>query len=170
MSDVEQVGISRRLRPEILVGGFYACTEMSCSMPWPTWVVEHGAGQRDQIGIPRADNGFRLLELGNQANGYHGHPRRSLDRPRQWHLVAGADGDALGRIEASTRDMDRHTTTRLERLCESDGLINVPPSLHPIGTRDASRDAPIRRKRSAHGVKNFERETHAVREAAAVLI
>src|SRR5258706_7696199 len=81
-------------------------TEMRRGMPRPARVVEDRPRKRDQVGIAGTDNGFGLLKLGNEPDGDHGHVRCPLHGAREWHLIARADWDVLGRSETAARYVD----------------------------------------------------------------
>ena len=99
-----------------------------------------------------------------------GMSRRLLDGARQRHLIARADRNLLARRRGRRSRRGWRAAARLERLRERDRLLDVPAALDPVGAGDAHGDRPVGRKSSAHRIEHFEREAHAVLEAAAIFV
>ena len=70
-----------RLRTKILRRRGNSGSEVGCGVPGPAGIVEDGAGESDEIGIPGADNGFSLLKFSDQAHGNDRNVYRRLNCP-----------------------------------------------------------------------------------------
>jgi hypothetical protein len=139
-------------------------------VPRPARVIEDAAGERDEVGVPGADDRFRLLEGGDQADRDDGHVHRALDRAGERDLVARADGDLLARVEAAGRDVDRRAPALLKCAGELNGLLDIPPAFDPVGAGDAHGHGLVGGEDGAHGIEHFERKAHAVFKAAAIFV
>src|SRR5215472_10178279 len=103
-----------RLRAQVLLGRPHLRAEVSSRAPGPTRIEKDRPRERDQVSISGRNDSFRLLELGDEPDGNDGHVHCRLDGAREWDLIAGADGNALLRVEAATRDVNGSTAARLE--------------------------------------------------------
>src|SRR5215469_5262128 len=170
MPDVEQVGTLTRGCAQVLVRRPHPGAEMSGSVPGPTRVEQDRARERYKIGISGRYDGLRLLELSDEPDGNHGYANRCFYGARQWHLIVGADWDALSSVEAATRDVNGGTAVCLECLREHDALRDVPSARDPVRAGHTHAYGSVRRKGRPHGVEHLEWETHAVLEAPTVLV
>src|SRR5215468_9691507 len=166
----EQRLLRRRLRAPVLLRRAHLTAEFGGGMPTPTRGVEHAAGKRDHVGLAGGDDLLGLLRLGNQADRHGGDAGGLLDRLRERHLVAGPERNFLQRRYAAGRRIDPVDVALLQFLRVFDGLMNVPAALDPVGAGHANADRFFFRKDGAHRIENFQREAHAVFEAAAILI
>jgi hypothetical protein len=96
--------------------------------------------------------------------------RRMLHGARQWHLIARADRDALGRGEAAAGDVDGGAAARLQRLRERDRLLDVPAALDLVGPGHAHRHRTVGREGGAHRVEDLKREANAVLQARTAIL
>src|SRR6266478_6754486 len=85
----EQRFLRRGLRAPILRRRFDLAAEFGGGVPAPARVVEHGARQRDHVGLARYDDVFRLFRLGDQADRDGVDAGRLPDGLRERHLIAG---------------------------------------------------------------------------------
>ena len=85
---LEQILELPRLAAQVLAGAANLRAKVRRGMPGPARIVEHGPRQRDQIGVARGENGLRLVEVGDEADGDHGNLDRPLDFSRQRNLIA----------------------------------------------------------------------------------
>ena len=120
--------------------------------------------------VAPADNAFGLVVIGDESHSDHRHRDRLLHRSGERHLIAGADGNLLARIQPPAGDMDCIATAGLQGLGECDGLADVPAGLDPVGARHADRDRPVSREGGAHCVENLEREPHAILQRPPILV
>ena len=139
-------------------------------MPWPVRIVEHGAGEGDQVGIAILQRRFRLLRVGDQpyANHRDGYLLANVAGERQ--LVARPDGDGLQRRQTGAGDMDIVAAQRFQLLAELNGLLAVPAAFNPVGRRqpDAHRHGVAHRL--ADCLKHFQRIAHSVFQRTAILV
>ena len=78
----------RRLRAKILVGRLDLGAEMRSRVPWPARIVQDAARERDKVGVASPQNGFCLLEFGDQPNGDDWHSCCGFDRTSERNLVS----------------------------------------------------------------------------------
>jgi hypothetical protein len=97
----EQGGMLPWLRPHVLRRRFNLSTKLCGCVPWPAWVIEDPAGERDEIGISGAHDGFGLLEGSDESDRYYWDTDCTLHCPRKRNLVAWPNGDLLPGIQAS---------------------------------------------------------------------
>ena len=62
--------------------------EMRGRMPRPARIVQDSASKGDKVGVTSSENGFRLLEFGDQPNGDHRHSCCGFDRTSERNLVS----------------------------------------------------------------------------------
>ena len=141
-------------------------------MERPVRVAEELAGQKDEVGLAGADDLVGLGGLGDHAYGAGGDFGFVPDGFRVVDLVAGADGDLLGRVIAAGGDIDQIDALLLHELGEGYGLGEVPACAEgfrgPVSGGDADEERQVLRPRGANGADDFEGEADAVFEAAAV--
>ena len=121
-----------RLRAEVLGRRLDLAPERGGRVPRPPRIVENAAGKRDEVSVSGADDGFGLLELGDQSDRDYRHVDALLHRTGEGNLVAGADGDLLARIEAAAGNVDRRAAARFQRSRKLDRLLYVPAALDPV--------------------------------------
>ncbi len=139
-------------------------------MPAPARVVQHGARQRDHVGLAGGDDVLGLLCFRDQADRDGGDAGGFLDRLRERHLVAGTERNFLQRRYAAGRGIDPVDAALFQLVSEFDGLREVPTALDPVGRRNLDADGLVGRKRRAHRVEHFQGIAHAVLQAAAILV
>ena len=66
--------------------------------------------------------------------------------------------------------MHEGTAARFQCLAQFQALLDFPPSLDPVGGRDAHAHRQIGRHCGTHGIEHFERKAHAVFQRAAVVV
>jgi len=123
-----------RVRTQIGVWRTHMCAELRCGVPRPARVVEDGARDRDEIGVPCSDDGFGLLELRDEPHCDHRHVDGLLDGARERHLIVGADRNLLCRMQPAAGNVNGIAAELLDRLRERDGLFDVPSAVDPIRT------------------------------------
>ena len=69
-----------RLRAPVLVGSPDPSAQLGGGMPWPARVVQHRTGQGHRVRLAIGDDRFRLLRLGDQADGNRGQAASALTR------------------------------------------------------------------------------------------
>ena len=102
----------RRLRAKILVGRLDLRAEMRGRVPWPARIVQDAAGERDKVGVASPQNGFRLLEFGDQPNGDDWHSCCGFDRTSERNLVSRPDRNLLMGGQAAARDVNGTASAR----------------------------------------------------------
>ncbi len=169
-SDSKEVPELRGLRAKILTGSPDLRAEMCSGMPRPTGIVQHSAGERDEIGVTSTHDGFCLFEFGDETHGDDWHIGGSLDRASERHLIARSNRNLLRRGETAAGDVCGAASARFECLRESDGLLDGPAALRPVRARDTHCHRMVGGKGSAHDLEYFEREAHPVLERATILV
>ena len=96
------------------------------------------------------------------------------------HLVADAIGERRLEQPAVARPLIGHglagrdvhdvAAVRLEQARDLDRVGRLVAALVPVDRRDAHRHRALGGPRGAHRVEHLEREAHAIREAAAVIV
>ena len=87
---LEQISESPRLGAQVLIGGLDGGPQFGRGVPWPTWIVENGPRQRDQVRISSRNDRFRLLEAKDETYCDDGYADRGLHR---------AGGEAPGSLD-----------------------------------------------------------------------
>src|SRR5262249_3406321 len=96
---LEQGFKSRGLGPKILFGRTNLRSELRCGVPGPTRIVDNRTRQGDHVSIAGRDDGFGLLEAGDEPDRDYRHSNDGLDGSRERHLIAWSHGYLLGEVE-----------------------------------------------------------------------
>jgi hypothetical protein len=150
----------------------------------PVGIAEELAGEKDEVGFARGDDGVGLGGIGNHADGGGGDAGFATDAGGEGDLEAGADGDFYVGNEAAGGDVDEIDAALAEEEGELDGLVDVPAdsriqgrvvaggpgSVSPIRGGDADEEGQMGGPLGADGIDDFEGQAGAVGEAAAVVV
>lgn len=148
--------------------------ENLCSVEGPVGVAEEFAGEKDNVSLTVADDLVGLLGRGDHADRAGDDRGFAADGFGVGNLIAGADGDLLGRMVAAGGDVDEVYPFFFEESGEGYGLGQVPACAEgfggPVGGGDADEEGKMLRPGGAEGADDFEGEAGAVFEGAAVLV
>ena len=140
----------------------------------PVGVAEKLAREQDEVGLTSANDLVGLGWFGDHSNCSSGDLGFAVDGVRVVDLVAGADGDLLRGVVTASGDVYKVDICLLEEFGEGDGLGEIPACAEGVGSPVCGGDADEKRQvfgpGGADGFDDFEGETGAVFEAAAVLI
>ena len=78
-----------------------------CGMQWPVRITEHLSGQQDRVGLSSGDDRFRLVRIGDQADGASGDLRLAPDSFGERHLIAGGDRNICFRRRSAAGAIDQ---------------------------------------------------------------
>src|SRR5579871_55335 len=138
--------------------------------PRPIRIAQEFASQKYQISLSRGEDCVGLSGVGDHADGSGQDFGLLADRFGERDLIAGADGNLLKRHEPAARSVDQINAEWLQASAQFDGFADVPAAFRPVGRRHAAEKRQIRWPNFAHRLRNFERKTNAILEAATVLI
>jgi hypothetical protein len=134
----------------------------------PVGIAEHFAREENEVGRVVSDEAVGLLRLGDHADGGCGNGSFIANARCEGSLKGGADGDfCIGR-EPAGRDVDEVDAVGAEMTGESDGVVDGPAVINPIGSGDAHEEGQVRGPCEADGIDDLEQKANAVVVASTV--
>ncbi len=132
----------------------------------PVGLAQEFASHFDQVRLALAKNRVCLRRVGNHSNCCGEKTRFAFDFGSKRNLISRSDRNLRTRNSSPGGAVNHIHAERTELARKFDGLINVPPLVHPVRRGDAHEERIILRPDPANGSNDFAEKPRAIVERA----